>query len=254
MIILSPIASALPTHTTWQGDVSTNWTSGGNWGNGIPDAPSDPIPANWGIAFDNQPFVNASLITAEMLVVQDPNKDVVITINGSRTLALQSWQEGGEDIGIYMSTAQDNLTIDGGGTLLQTDDKASGANKSVKWNVTDSGDLTISAGALELDPAMELVINSGTGRTVTLTSPISSTTAAVTKTGDGLLIFGGSNLFSGNLAVNGGILSLSAGNQVNTAPGSLVVDSVTLDGGTIVVTGTPPVRDLSPPTRFSLRP
>ncbi|MGJ8643590.1 MAG: beta strand repeat-containing protein [Luteolibacter sp.] len=255
-ILASTALTNAQTVTTWQGDVNTDWDNGGNWGNGVPDAAAGGNPAQFNGSFDDQPSLLSSepWQTAEMIRVLNPNKDVVITIEGGRQLNIDTYDDngtadGGDNYGFDMSSAGRNLTITGGGDIMQRNNKIDNGNPAL-WAVTSTspigGDLTIDVDVLRIqDGVEELVIDTAAGRTVDIQAQIASngagtltTSVSITKQGDGTLIFGDNNLFTGKLAVNGGTLSISAGNQLNNAPGVATADSLTLDGGTLAITGT----------------
>lgn len=70
------------------------------------------------------------------------------------------------------------------------------------------------------------------GFTATLNNTVAGT-AGIAKTGDGTLVLGGTNTYTGGTAVQGGTLSVSADVNLGAAAGN-----VTLDGGRLQVTGT----------------
>jgi len=58
------------------------------------------------------------------------------------------------------------------------------------------------------------------------------------KVGAGTQVLSGANTFTGKTSVTGGILSISADNNLGAAPGGYVADQLTLDGGTLQSTAT----------------
>jgi autotransporter-associated beta strand protein len=77
-----------------------------------------------------------------------------------------------------------------------------------------------------------------TTQELTVSAVISGATATdgVTKTGAGTLVFSGANTYTGKTAVNGGTLSISAENNLGTAPAAAVADQLSLNGGTLQTT------------------
>ena len=62
--------------------------------------------------------------------------------------------------------------------------------------------------------------------------------AVITKSGSGTLTLTTSNAFTGKVTVNGGTVSIAAGNNLGTPPGSFVADQLTLNGGALQVTAS----------------
>ncbi|MBN8421692.1 MAG: autotransporter-associated beta strand repeat-containing protein [Verrucomicrobia bacterium] len=63
-------------------------------------------------------------------------------------------------------------------------------------------------------------------------------TINLVKLGSGTQVLSGANTFTGKTSVTGGILSISADNNLGAAPASYVADQLTLDGGTLQSTAT----------------
>jgi autotransporter-associated beta strand protein len=73
-----------------------------------------------------------------------------------------------------------------------------------------------------------------TGQTLNLMGAISeSSTSQLTKFGDGVLVLGGANSYTGGTLVSAGTLAVSADSNLGAAIGG-----VTLDGGTLAITGS----------------
>ena len=64
-----------------------------------------------------------------------------------------------------------------------------------------------------------------------------SGTGGILKTGANVLTLGGANTFSGKSSVSGGTVSIDADNRLGAAPGGAVADQLTLDNGTLRITG-----------------
>ncbi|MEZ2298520.1 autotransporter outer membrane beta-barrel domain-containing protein [Variovorax sp. RCC_210] len=71
------------------------------------------------------------------------------------------------------------------------------------------------------------------GYTATVNNPIAGA-AGIAKTGDGTLVLGGANTYTGGTAVQAGVLSVSADSNLGAAAGNVVLES----GGRLQVSGT----------------
>lgn len=100
----------------------------------------------------------------------------------------------------------------------------------------EEGTLTLSGGTLQLASASSFQVASG------LTATVNSTVDGafnVSKTGNGRLVLGGTNSFSGNTLINAGTLSISSDANLGAVPGSPVADSILFTGSsTLQITGT----------------
>jgi fibronectin-binding autotransporter adhesin len=129
-----------------------------------------------------------------------------------------------------------NLTKLGSGTLI-----LDAAN-------TQSGGALISAGVLQIGNGgttgslAGLITNNATlafNRSDNLTqSAVISGTGSLTKSGNGTLTLGVNNNFSGKTTINAGSVAIAADARLGTAPGSLVSDQLTLNGGTLATTAS----------------
>ncbi len=102
-------------------------------------------------------------------------------------------------------------------------------------NFTADG-YTIGLGTLTLAGAGGLV-SVGSGLTATINSTLAGT-VGLTKSGAGTLVLGGTNTFTGPVAVNAGVLSVSADANLGTAPGVATPGSIVLNTGTLLATST----------------
>ena len=67
--------------------------------------------------------------------------------------------------------------------------------------------------------------------------PISGS-GGITMNGSGLVVLTGANTFTGATTINAGVLSISADNNLGTAPAAALSNSITLNGGTLQLTAT----------------
>ena len=159
-----------------------------------------------------------------------------ITVSGPGTLALS----GGNSYG-PASSGTVGTTLSGGGTLSLGNSSALGA-----------GDLNVSAnGTIQASAAVSVgnYVNLGSGVTATVTNAgansltlggiISGGSGNLTKTGNGTLTLSGANSYGGSTTVGGGTVSISADNNLGTAPGSATANSIILNGGDLLGNGTP---------------
>ena len=189
--------------------------------------------------------------------------DTINSLSGSGRVALgfnQTLTTG--DAGNYeisgVISATGSLTKVGSGTLTLSNTN------------TFTGDLTISAGTVTVSGTLHDdvdVINSGTydvdttdtinslrgsgavelNTGITLTtgdegsdeiSGIISGAGNLTKVGSGTLTLSNTNTYSGITTINNGTISISADNGLGAAPGSVVANQLTINGGTLNTSST----------------
>lgn len=80
-------------------------------------------------------------------------------------------------------------------------------------------------------------ISVASGATATINSIVDGT-ADLAKSGDGILVLGSANSYTGKISINGGTISVNGDDRLGTAPGAYVADQLTLNGGILKVTGT----------------
>jgi autotransporter-associated beta strand protein len=175
------------------GGNNTAWGTANNWSN-------NNVPASGTNVVFNNTYVG-TLPTA-------------ITLNADRTANSLTFDTSND---LSLTNGNGNRTL----TLTSGD---------ITRTATSSGTQTLSFTTLALGGNSAMNIG-GTGSLVI--SSAMTGTATLTKTGSGLLVLGGNNTFTGNIAVNAGTLSVSANNNLGNANNDL-----TLNGGTLRSTGS----------------
>ncbi|WP_395750011.1 beta strand repeat-containing protein [Prosthecobacter sp.] len=119
---------------------------------------------------------------------------------------------------VAFNAGTDTLTLESGGLLV-----ASTAGATSIGTTSKRGVIATSTG--------ELIVHQQSSATLTINAVISGTT--LTKSGDGALVLSATNTFTGATIINGGSVSVSATGNLGVAAAG-----VTLDGGTLTITGT----------------
>ncbi len=235
--------------TDWTGLNSNNWNADTPWTNNAPD-PADVARFNASFLSNANrkqpeiPTLNNDHDRITEIRVQDPGKDVTLTIKNSARLWLDM-NTGNKNAAIRMIGAQKDLTITGGGEFRQRNNDG----EDVNWIVTGDGDLTISTGTFIIQDDVNLTINVSGGRFVDIQSGTdhsgggaSAKTAEIIKTGNGLLILGGNNGYEGDTTVSEGELQVSgsiAGSATTVASGATVGGGGTFGNLTVLGSHTP---------------
>ncbi len=149
-----------------------------------------------------------------------------VQITGAGGVTLTS---AGETTFEGANTYSGGTTISGGHTLLIANDSyvgggaltLSGGTLSASSSFTSSKDATLNSGGL----------GASAGTTLTYNGNLSGT-GALTKTGAGTVILGGTNSHSGGAAINDGTLSIDSDARLGNVSGGL-----SFVGGTLLATG-----------------
>jgi fibronectin-binding autotransporter adhesin len=129
-----------------------------------------------------------------------------------------------------------SLTYSGTGTLTLT-----GANTYTGATTVSSGTLQIGNGGTSgaINSTSSIVDNSALvfDRSDNISySTVISGTGTLTQNGTGTLTLSGLNTYTGATTINGGILSISADNNLGTAPGAATANKLNFGGGTLETT------------------
>lgn len=188
----------------------------------------------------------------EQIRVTNPAQDVTITADdgaGGTGGAINLDRLGGTTASskrsIDMSAASKNLTIVGGGKLVERNNDAN----SHYWAITGSGDLTVSTARFVLEQNLNLYIETDTGRTVTINSNSEelsggASAADVFLSGDGLLVLNGTAGWTGQTKIGAGSTiqlgvsqALNTKSRLNMGDGTLKTGGYDNDFGVLDVNG-----------------
>ena len=92
-----------------------------------------------------------------------------------------------------------------------------------------------STGSIDLQNTT-LTIDQDTNTTYAGVITDSTGTSSIVKSGTGTLTLSGTNSYSGNTTLNAGNLSISADNNLGSAPGSADTDNIIFNGGGLIIT------------------
>jgi autotransporter-associated beta strand protein len=154
------------------------------------------------------------------------------TINGNRTLTTTNSNVTFSGT-TNAASAGDTLTIAAGSGDVTFTGAVGGS--------TALGNTTITTGALS---AANMTVQGTIDVTNTSASSITgviadgASAAILTKAGSGLLTLSGANTFTGTTTINAGTISIGADNGLGAAPGSVDVDHLTINGGTLNTSAT----------------
>jgi fibronectin-binding autotransporter adhesin len=135
---------------------------------------------------------------------------------------------------IAAGTSFNSITISGSGYTLAGNSIALGAGDLNDTNTSGSNTISL---AISMSATRTFSINNA-GETLTASGVISGAGGLIKNGGAGKLILSGANTYSGTTTINVGILSITADNNLGTAPGSATAGQLTFVGGTLATTAS----------------
>ncbi|MDE5462635.1 hypothetical protein [Bradyrhizobium sp. CSS354] len=168
-----------------------------------------------------------------------------VTVGSGVTLMLDDTTVAGATIssgGTVKVDASKNLTlsgatIDGGTVTIAGTLESTGTSVVDSADVTNSGTISVTSGALTIDPGiLHAITNHGLIEAVT-GGALKLTTAIVTNTGATIAVDGTSKLYLSDVSINGGSLS-NLGNLYSVSGLNTITAGVTNTGAIEVQTGT----------------
>ena len=121
------------------------------------------------------------------------------------------------------------------GTLADTTDVV--VSSGATYDVDEDDTIQSLAGAGNIDIASVKTLQTGDSNDKTISGIISGAGSLV-KLGSGKLTLSGINTNTGSVGIQAGTLSISTDRNLGAVPGSVVADSIILNGGTLQSTGT----------------
>jgi autotransporter-associated beta strand protein len=172
------------------------------------------------------PIAGGGTTTASYLLTASQNQTTANLTIG--TLKLSSTSTSAQTLGL----GSNNMQL-GGGTAITTPG-AILIDGTASWNITGTGALAANTPATSPDLIFQ---HYGTG-TLTVNAPIGGGVTSLVKAGPGTMVLAGTNTFTGDIALNGGVLSFGAVGNVATGLGAGVAKAIRIrDGATLRYTG-----------------
>jgi autotransporter-associated beta strand protein len=205
---------------TWTGSASNLWSAAGNWGGVAPVAGDDLVfPEGAANTTNVNDFAAGTSFASIAVSGAYSIGGNAVTLTAANALAFQSTANAGIQFTLPVTTSNAAAVI----ATTQAD--------GISLDVT-LGPVTIAGGSLAL-PVDGSVANLHFAGAIGETS-----TASITKTGDGVANFNANNSYSGQTIVNEGYLGVAAnlalGTGTNTAADGTVVNA----GGTLTLRAT----------------
>jgi autotransporter-associated beta strand protein len=209
--------SATAADDLWNVDANGSWATAGSWASGVPGATGGI--GNTDVATFGFP------LTADRTVTVDANRNVggilfdnatsakYILSGGSLLLSSGGFVRTAADNGDHTDTISSAIVVqgDGGGATFT-------ANAASGGSVLSIGAVT---GVSTVGNTTTLTLNGGNGADNAVTGVIGNGTGggslAVTKSGTGVWVLGGTNSFSGQLTVEDGFLKVATVNNASVS-------------------------------------
>ncbi|PHQ32232.1 YDG domain-containing protein [Rhodopirellula bahusiensis] len=147
---------------------------------------------------------------------------LALTTTNSGDIQATSTIDGAHDLTIQTDTTGD-VTI--GGSV--------GGNNALTNLTIDTDSLNTQAIAIATDAVLDITTRGASE----IEGVISGTNASLNKDGDGTLVLSATNTYTGTTSISGGKLSIASDANLGAAPSSPTESQLTLDGGTLLVTG-----------------
>jgi fibronectin-binding autotransporter adhesin len=198
--------------------------------------------------------VNLTAGTADFVLRGDGNGEISGQITGSQRLFKSSvgtgtWILSGDNSGFTGRTTISNGAIQiAAESNLGAVPVAFAANQLTLGGSSTQGTL-ITTGTTSLSSNRGVTIAGGGGTfevassTTTTVNSVITGAGAITKAGEGTLIFSGTNTYTGKTIISAGKLSISSEANLGANPGSSTADQLTLNGGTLQTTATLTIGD-----------
>ncbi|EMI51858.1 beta strand repeat-containing protein [Rhodopirellula sallentina] len=148
--------------------------------------------------------------------------DLALTTTDTGDIQATSTIDGAHDLTIETDTTGDT-TIAGN----------VGGNNTLANLTIDTHSLDANAISLATDAALDVTTRGASE----IAGVISGTDATLAKDGEGTLVLSATNTYTGSTTITGGKLSISGDANLGPAPSSPTESHLTLDGGTLLVTG-----------------
>lgn len=207
---------------TWTGGSGTdaNWSTAGNWtaSSGSPPPASDLNNTSLILTGTTQLTNNLDYNLSFDSLFFDSSAGA-FTINSATNNSLTVGLTGISVLNDNNQTINVNLVV--------------GATNST-WGNAGSATLLVTG---NVDASAHSLILNGSGNSV-YSGVISGLNTTITKVDSGTVTFSGANTYTGVTAISGGVLSISADNNLGAAPASPTPGSIVLNGGTLGVTSS----------------